>query len=299
MAWGSKPKQTDSSTEDHQNWSDILDVQISNIHVSGIRRKLQSDKVDELAKSFEAIGQIAPIIVRQAKEEAKGFKLISGNHRLEAAKALDWKTIRAIKFSGKKTEAIMCEAAEDLHRAELTALEYDEKLAAWLRALGRPDLNIGQKVEKSTRGRPRGLAWAARNLAIRGKSEAARQKAGERAEKVASISPKAKERIRELGMDNSRSKMLLVAEEETPEAQVARIEELTASTKARKPTPVTMKRIRGRAAEKLSLDQSETFKSLKKAWRETDALVAIWKNSARAVQECFLAYLLKSGAESE
>ena len=43
-----------------------------------------------------------PITVRATKE---GFELVTGRHRLEAAKSLDWTEIDAFVMGGGKTES--------------------------------------------------------------------------------------------------------------------------------------------------------------------------------------------------
>jgi ParB/RepB/Spo0J family partition protein len=68
-------------------------IALSDIHVSEDRlRKLVPKLVDTLAESMREQGQLQPILLRHRRD---GYELISGQHRLEAAKKLNKKSIRA------------------------------------------------------------------------------------------------------------------------------------------------------------------------------------------------------------
>ena len=83
------------------------------------------------------------------------------------------------------------EISENLHRAELTALERDNLVAEWAKPQG---------------GRPEsGIRLAARQLPVSGDTEKAREHQIARALKVASLSPEAQEVAREVGLDDNRS----------------------------------------------------------------------------------------------
>ena len=59
------------------------------------------EKLESIAKSMKGIGHRNPISVRAIKN---GFRLITGRHRLEAAKKLEWKRINAIVMRGDKLD---------------------------------------------------------------------------------------------------------------------------------------------------------------------------------------------------
>lgn len=58
-----------------------------------IRNEIDEDHVAEIAKSFERDGQWNPIIVRPKEDDT--YEVISGAHRLSAARQLDWSEIEA------------------------------------------------------------------------------------------------------------------------------------------------------------------------------------------------------------
>jgi ParB-like chromosome segregation protein Spo0J len=61
-------------------------------------RRLRPDFVAELAESMKLVGQIVPIAVRPHRRA--GFILIAGWQRLEAARKLGWREIRAVICEG-------------------------------------------------------------------------------------------------------------------------------------------------------------------------------------------------------
>lgn len=82
----------------------------------------------------------------------------------------------------------MWEISENLHRAELSALERDKLVAEWCQLVGKEV--SGQVVQKPQGGRPQGgVSEASRQLGLERKDV-------ERAVKVASLTPEAQEKAR-------------------------------------------------------------------------------------------------------
>lgn len=102
-----------------------MKVDIDSIRINDRKRKLNDDKVAELAESILLLGLLEPILVTQNGDE---YTLLAGLHRLEAAKLLGWQTIDAIVFSGDTIEAELAEIDENLMRNDLTVLEQGEHL---------------------------------------------------------------------------------------------------------------------------------------------------------------------------
>jgi len=87
--------------------ADVVAVPISSI-VIGERRREKLGRLQALKKSIEAHGLIHPILLR-------GQTLVAGHRRLEACRALEWRTIPARQVTEKQM-------SED----ELRAIELDE-----------------------------------------------------------------------------------------------------------------------------------------------------------------------------
>jgi len=100
-----------------------MNIKINDVVISSRKRKLNEDKVKELAESMNLLGQLEPITI------TKDNVLIAGWHRLEAAKLLGWDEIKAECFDGNEIECELAEIDENLMRNDLTVLEQGEHLA--------------------------------------------------------------------------------------------------------------------------------------------------------------------------
>jgi hypothetical protein len=105
-----------------------VQVGLLDILVADRLRELRPEVVDEIAASFKTIGQLQPIVVRSWKASSTtkiaplaSYVLVAGNHRLEAARKLKWKTIAAIVIEGVDSE--LAEIDENLVRADLSPAE--------------------------------------------------------------------------------------------------------------------------------------------------------------------------------
>lgn len=86
-------------------------------------RAVDETKVKALADSMREVGLITPITVRADDSMGVGYKLITGAHRLAAARFLKWENIAAIVVDATSDEARIAEIDENLVRNELTAAE--------------------------------------------------------------------------------------------------------------------------------------------------------------------------------
>src|SRR5690606_2261622 len=93
-------------------------------------RTVSAAKVAEIASSIRSVGLLQPITVFTA--DNSDVHLVAGLHRLEAVRSLGWDFVDAVYLIGGDVERELAEIAENLHRAELTALERDEQVARWI-----------------------------------------------------------------------------------------------------------------------------------------------------------------------
>lgn len=168
--------------------------------------------------SIERAGLQSPPAVRildkmviDGEEEGSVPVLVYGHHRLEAAKRLGWRWIICLVLDVDDVDAELAEISENLHRAELTALERDEQLARWIELttvkseIPDGDAKPVQVAHVSGgRGNKGGISAASRELGIE-RTDAVR------AVKVASLSPEAKAAAKEAGLDDNRSALLEAA----------------------------------------------------------------------------------------
>ena len=231
---------------------------LSNITVPAHRaRGLNADAVNRLAESIKKIGLQTPISVRF--DEPRGdVVLVAGLHRLEAARQLGWDAIEAVYTEGSADDARMWEIAENLHRADLTALERDEHVAEWISLAERVS---SQAATKPQGGRPEsGARKAARELGI-DKDDA------HRAAKVAGLEPEAKQAARDAGLADNRT-ALLHAAKQPPEQQAAAIREYQPAPRV-KPAPVPLN----------DLETEEVWKA---------AIMRVWNRGAAEWRERFI-----------
>ena len=108
-------------------------IPIENIVVCKRLRQIRQEAVDLLAGSIGEVGLMNPIVVSpilDAEGEETGmFRLIAGNHRLEAYKQLGKTEIPATIGTGSEMDQRLAEIDENLCRADLTHLERAEHLA--------------------------------------------------------------------------------------------------------------------------------------------------------------------------
>ena len=110
----------------------IICIPTAKIIVGKRRRALDHAKVDFMTESIKANGMLHPISVCAVGDE---FHLVTGEHRLEAAKKLGWRTIEAIKISDAAVE--LWELDENLARANLSPDEEQRATKAAKRDLAK------------------------------------------------------------------------------------------------------------------------------------------------------------------
>lgn len=190
----------------------------NDIIVGNRLRALNAERVADLEHSIAAIGLQTPITIRYATGYLDGKPtLIAGAHRLQAVKNLGWSAIPVSVFEGDERAARMWEISENLHRAELTALERSEQTAEWIRLAAQSPGQVDPVKSRREDGRGgsigEGINAASRELGID-------QTAAKRAVRIDSLSDEAKATAVELGLDDNQSALLQAAKAKTAEAQV-------------------------------------------------------------------------------
>jgi ParB-like chromosome segregation protein Spo0J len=192
--------------------------------------------VAEIAQSIRAIGLQTPLtcVIRDGQHV-----LVAGRNRLEALRNIgaEQAPVRIVDFDD--VEAQLWRLSENLHRAELTKLEYDQQVVKYAELLKAkqaaetvaplqpppkeiPAEGVSRQVDakpphQNVARRPEGgYRQAARDLNIP-------EVAVRRAYQTASLSREAQKAAIETGLDDNRTALLEAAKECTPEAQTATI----------------------------------------------------------------------------
>jgi ParB family chromosome partitioning protein len=197
---------------------------VEDIDVGNRLRPIDEAAVVALAESMQRLGQLSPISVYCPDDST--LLLVTGLHRLEAAKRLGWDEIDALFVTGNEIDRELQEIAENLHRSELTVLERDTQIGRWAELTA---VKVGQLDPPSGGAQPaeKGVRKVARELNLERKDV-------ERAVKVASISSEAKKAAKVAGLDDNRTALLAVAKEATREAQVAKVGAISSAKTAAK-----------------------------------------------------------------
>ena len=178
------------------------DIFTADITVSDRLRRINEEKVVELANSIKEVGLINPIVVRSV-DEGRDIVLVAGAHRLAAVKQLGMNEVRVVFVHGDDVDCRLWEIAENLHRAELTKLERTEQIEEWRRLTAS---KVTQLVSPVGGSQPKeiGVRATARELGVS-------QPEVQRSAKIAGLTEEAKEAAREAGIDDNQSALLKVA----------------------------------------------------------------------------------------
>ncbi|MFM2043995.1 MAG: hypothetical protein RLY86_2571 [Pseudomonadota bacterium] len=88
------------------------------------RRLIRQEGIATLARSFERLGQLEPVLVRRRDEG--GWQLVAGERRWRAALSLGWDELSAIETLADPVEVAL---VENLQREDLTPFEEADGLA--------------------------------------------------------------------------------------------------------------------------------------------------------------------------
>jgi ParB family chromosome partitioning protein len=190
----------------------VQEIAIADITIPPTKRALKEESVEQIMTSMPEFGLGGTPLTVYRGEEADKFVLITGGHRLEAARRLGGTVIAANIVDWEPDRRRMWEIVENLHRAELTELERAEQTVELIklrerRAQKGQIANEADKpsqlatVSKGGRGKKGGIRGAARELGI-SKDDA------HRSLKIDGLSEPAKQVARETGLDENRRVLL-------------------------------------------------------------------------------------------
>jgi len=178
----------------------VRKIRLSRINVIAEHRPLVPKQVQLIADSMDKIGLKTPITVRSNSD---GNVLVTGQHRLEAARLLGWRDIDCFVIKGKETESRLWTLAENLHRADLTALERAEFVVEW-------ESLIRQQNEGAQHAQPGGRQPEDKGISTTAKQLGMTRDEVRRSRAVATISPEAKRAAKAAGLADNQAALLEV-----------------------------------------------------------------------------------------
>jgi hypothetical protein len=207
-----------------------------------------------------------------------------------------------VEPNGDESDARMVQIEEILGHAAMRLLEKCALVAEWVHHAEAKSSVFRHFVQKPQGGRPEGgVARAARELPIPGKSIGARRKFIERALKIDGMGPEAKVAAQAAGLDDTQSALLAIASEHS-RAQLAKVQEI-ATRKAmprRTSSPPKESESAQKTEEGSSTDEGAMngrehgqLARLKEAWLQKGALQrGEWKEASELVRHRFFTDVL-------
>jgi ParB/RepB/Spo0J family partition protein len=278
------------------------DIKIEDLIIGKRFRQPRDEDVARLAESLNTLGQARAITVRPRRIDGK-YPVIAGATLVMAAKMLKWTSVRADIVRCTDAQAYKWELAENFFRAHRTALEEAKYIEEWVRRV--PESVLRQDVAKPNGGRPEGaITKAARTLPIKGKTQKALRKRIERGLKIASMSPEGEAAAKKAGLDNNRAALREIANEDTAEAQIQKVEEIAkdmakgkASMRGFGKKKTKAKRLPSPSS--LSAEERARVKGLLKMWEDAHDLRRGFVQETPAVREGFIEKIRQSAADND
>lgn len=101
--------------------------------VSNVRKKFDKQAIKELAENIRSLGIISPVTLRTS---SKDYELVAGERRVRAAKLAGLVAVPARVLALTDAQALEYQAAENIHRKDLTPIEEARAFKALLKANG-------------------------------------------------------------------------------------------------------------------------------------------------------------------
>ncbi len=245
-------------------------IRVKDIIIPDNHRPLNKEKLPLIATSMREIGLKTPITVRNSK---KGLVLVTGRHRLEAARSLGWSRISCVVMDSDKVERQLWTIAENLHRAGLTRLQRAELVDRW-------DRLVNQRAKVVQLAQPGGLQPHDKGISRTAKQLGKSRDEVRRSKKIAGLSQDAKMAAEDVKLDNDEGALLMAAKEPTPEGQAKKLHELANSKQASR-------------RRDLPPDEVKQLNALKEAFASARGFKKAWKRATTAVRSKFITSVLK------
>jgi hypothetical protein len=202
--------------------------------------------------------------------------------------------------NGDEVDSRMARIAEILGYAAMPLLEKCGLVAEWVH---HAEAAFSGQVVQKPKGRPEGgLARAARELPVPGKTPEARRQFVKRAIAIDGMRPEAKSAAIAAGLDGTQSALLAIASERSPEAQVTKVKEIAARKAAKRQRKIRVHEGEARASGPdgagtefaLSSGDEQQLAGLTRAWSESGVLERdSWTKASEPVRRRFADLLLK------
>jgi ParB family transcriptional regulator, chromosome partitioning protein len=131
--------------------SELVQVPVGSIRPNSRqpRRRLDGERIDELAESIRAQGLVQPVVVRSAPEG--GYELIAGERRWRAARVAGLATVPALVRETDDRDSLLLALVENVAREDLSPVDEARAYAVLMDEFG---LGLGEVAEQVGRSKP-------------------------------------------------------------------------------------------------------------------------------------------------
>jgi ParB family chromosome partitioning protein len=113
------------------------------------RKRLDAERIDELAESIRAQGVVQPVVVRPGPEG--GYELIAGERRWRAARVAGLATVPAVVRETDDRDSLLLALIENVAREDLSPVDEARAYAALMDEFG---LGLGEVADQVGRSKP-------------------------------------------------------------------------------------------------------------------------------------------------
>ncbi|HXV57490.1 MAG TPA: ParB/RepB/Spo0J family partition protein [Gaiellaceae bacterium] len=130
---------------------ELLQVPVGSIKANARqpRRRLDAERIDELAESVRAQGVVQPILVRPAP--GGGYELIAGERRWRAARVAGLATVPAVVRESDDRDSLLLALVENVAREDLSPVDEARGYATLMDEFG---LSLGEVADHVGRSKP-------------------------------------------------------------------------------------------------------------------------------------------------
>lgn len=235
---------------------------VDDIVVLDGRRQIREEAVTSLVSSIVKLGLRTPITVRrvddhtdESGEVGRAYVLVTGAHRLAAYKYIGERYIPCVVRDCTETDARKWEISENLHRADLTALERSEQAAEWIDLVDRELISFQVETKSKSESNPRGSGRKESGVNAASRELGISQAAAHRSKKIAAIQSEAKSVAIDVGLADNQRALLAIAAGKTADEQVSIAHSEAAARAKPRSTPTSSPNITNSIAETIAAAQ--------------------------------------------
>lgn len=134
---------------DHKSTNTVLELPLERMDPNPYSARVDIPQIDELSDSLRQHGQLSPIKVRTSPLNRLRFEIVFGHRRVEAAKRLGWKSIRAEVEEISDDKLGIFALSENLERSDFTDYEIGVQMLELIKKFNYSQDQIAKQIGRS------------------------------------------------------------------------------------------------------------------------------------------------------